>query len=342
MNVLGSSVAAGTNPVRTIASGNTVTTVVQISQSLAAGDSTKIGLSNFDSADFNVSAQGFVTFTGSRGVTSVTGTANRITSTGGATPVIDIAATYVGQSSITTLGTITTGVWNGTVVGTQYGGTGISSYAQGDLLYAGSLNTLNVLTKNTTATRYLSNTGTNNNPAWAQVDLSNGVTGNLSVNNLNSGTSASSSTFWRGDGTWATPGGGGSNAFCLNVGQGNPADATTYYLATLNTFNTFTATNLACRYYMPKAGTITTVYGALNVAGTLGSTENATLALRKNDTSNTTITATLQFNNVNATFNNTGMSLSVAAGDFIEVICICPTWVTNPTTAKLTLTFLLT
>jgi hypothetical protein len=56
----------------------------------------------------------------------VVGTTNRITVNADS---VDISANYVGQSSITTLGTITTGVWNGTDVAVADGGTGASDAA---------------------------------------------------------------------------------------------------------------------------------------------------------------------------------------------------------------------
>lgn len=82
---------------------------------------------------------------GGGSVNSVNGTAGRITSTGGANPVINIDPAYVGQTSLTTLGTITTGVWDGTTVGPTFGGTGQSSYATGDTLYASAPNVLSKL-----------------------------------------------------------------------------------------------------------------------------------------------------------------------------------------------------
>jgi hypothetical protein len=66
-------------------------------------------------------------------ILTVNGTANRISVTGssGPNPVVDIDSAYVGQTSITTLGTITTGTWNGATIAIANGGTGASTAQDG-------------------------------------------------------------------------------------------------------------------------------------------------------------------------------------------------------------------
>lgn len=90
------------------------------------------------------------------------------------------------------------------------------STAQGDLLYASMTNTLTTLAKNTTATRYLANTGTSNNPNWDQVNLTNGVTGILPA--VNGGTGFNGST--AANGTLPIGNGSGFTLAALSPGTG--------------------------------------------------------------------------------------------------------------------------
>lgn len=139
------------------------------------------------------------------GVTSVTAT-TPLASSGGATPNLTIA-----QATTSTSGYLSSTDWNtfnnkgsGTV--TSVGGTG-------------TVNGL-TLTGTVTSSGNLTLGGTLSN-----IDLATQVTGNLPVTNLNSGTGASSTTFWRGDGTWATPASGGTPGGSTTQVQYNNAGA---------------------------------------------------------------------------------------------------------------------
>lgn len=82
---------------------------------------TAIAFTQFSGAG-QITAGGGLTKTGN--TLDVVGTADRITVNADS---IDIASTYVGQASITTLGTITSGTWTGTTIAIANGGTGATS-----------------------------------------------------------------------------------------------------------------------------------------------------------------------------------------------------------------------
>ena len=79
-----------------------------------------------DSTTSNLPEGSNLYWTSTRSRYSVSGTANQIIYSP-STGIIGIASTYEGQTSITTLGTIIDGTWNGAVIDTAYGGTGLST-----------------------------------------------------------------------------------------------------------------------------------------------------------------------------------------------------------------------
>ena len=99
--------------------------VVSTNDDITVG-TTAITFTQFSGAGVISAADGLVQ---NGTVFDIVGTSDRITVNADS---IDIATTYVGQSSITTVGTITTGTWNATTIGVEYGGTGVTTLASGE------------------------------------------------------------------------------------------------------------------------------------------------------------------------------------------------------------------
>ncbi len=143
--------------------------------------------------------------------------------------------------------------------------------------------------------------------------------------------------------TWSNSG-AKYTAFWRIAEAGTILDSTTYYLVSDFPLDWSTTVNstAASRFYLPSPGTITAVYGNVLVKGTLASAQNVTIALRLNNTTDYTITAASQWTATNNTFNNTGLSIAVVAGDYIQCKVTTPIWTTNPTYADISVSVLIT
>jgi len=199
------------------------------------------------------------------------------------------AGTYTGQSSIVTLGTITTGTWSATTVAVNKGGTGQTSYTDGQLLIGNS--TGNTLDK-------------------ATLTAGNGI----SITNAGGSITVANSSGYTVQGAAAAT---------------SPNDATTYYIGS-RFGNTLATSAVANRIYIPRAGKIKACYAFFFNGTSNGSNEASTISIRLNNTTDTTVSTAVDNSATSNVFSKTDLDITVAAGDYIELKWVTPTWATNP------------
>ena len=158
-------------------------------------------------------------------------------------------STWAGSTNLTTLGTITSGTWNGTTIDVPHGGTNITSYTSGDILYASAATTLSRVASSTDGFVLALQNG---KPSWVATTSLSTIGGTLAVGS--GGTGATSLTgLLQGNGASAITGVTG------NAGQFPYYNGTNTLLATSTLFVS-TASNVGI-------GT-TTPNSVLEVSGT--------------------------------------------------------------------------
>ena len=221
---------------------------------------------------FTVNAQGQLTAASTAAVIAPAGTLTGTT-----------LASNVVSSSLTSVGTIATGVWNGTTIATGYGGTGLTTFTSGGAVYATSSSAL------TTGTLPITSGGTGQTTASAAFNALSPITttGDLIIGNgTNSATRLAIGTngyVLTSNGTtasWAAA--SGVTSFTAGTTGFTPSSATTGAITLAGTLNTanggtgltgFTAANNAIYSTSSSvltAGTLPVLAGGTGVTTSTG------------------------------------------------------------------------
>ena len=180
-------------------------------------------------------------------------------------------SSWTGSSAITTLGTITTGTWNATAIGVTYGGTGVTSWTLGNILYGSGTNTTATLAGNTTSTKqFLTQTGTGSvsaAPAWATITASD-----LPSHSAALITSGLLGVTYGGTGLSGASAANGT----LLIGNGSG-----YTLSTLTQGSGITITNASGSITLANSGVLS-ITGTTNQITASASTGAVTLSLPQN------------------------------------------------------------